>query len=121
MLCFRARLCVLQNILYNNWAKLLLYLLRLFSSMNIFLKIHLATSVPDVIGSWSTEGCKVKETQKYKGFITCECNHLTNFALLLDVSQTRYVSQALSVITWIGCGISMVGLSLTIITFLYLK
>ena len=87
----------------------------------IFLQIYLATSIPGVIGSWSTQGCKVKETHMYKGFVTCECNHLTNFALLLDVSQTRYMSQGLSTITWIGCGLSMAGLALTIITFLYLK
>lgn len=85
-----------------------------------FLKIFSATSIPGIIGSWSTEGCKVKETQNYKGFITCECNHLTNFALLLDVSQTRQKSLALSVVTWIGCGISMAGLMLTIMTYLHL-
>ena len=83
--------------------------------------MYLATSIPGVTGSWSTEGCKVNQTQKYKDFISCECDHLTSFALLLDVSQTRYRSQALSIITWIGCGISMAGLALTIITFLYLK
>ena len=27
-----------------------------------FLKIYLTTSIPGVIGSWSTQGCKVKET-----------------------------------------------------------
>ena len=109
---------ILHFKIYGKW---LFYLLCSLWFINNFLNMYLATSIPGVIGSWSTEGCKVNQTQKYKGFITCECNHLTNFALLLDVSQTRYRSQALSIITWIGCGISMVGLALTIITFLYLK
>ena len=121
MSCFGVGHCVYQNIIHNNCAKLLFYLSRIFSSINNFFKNYLATSIPGVIGSWSTQGCKVKETHMYKGFVTCECDHLTNFALLLDVSQTRYMSQALSTITWIGCGLSMAGLALTIITFLYLK
>ena len=92
-----------------------------FAYIKKVLKICLATSVPGVAGSWSDEGCTVLKTQEYEGFTTCTCNHLTNFALLLDVSQTRHMSQALSVITWTGCGISIAGLALTIITYLYLK
>lgn len=86
-----------------------------------FWKIYLATSITGVFGAWSNQNCSVSETQKYDGFITCECNHLTNFALLLDVSQSRNDPLALSIVTWIGCGISMLGLVLTIITFLYFK
>ena len=85
------------------------------------LKIYLVTSVPGVAGSWSDEGCTVLKSQEYQGFTTCTCTHLTNFALLLDISQTRHMSQGLSVITWIGCGISIAGLALTIITYLRLK
>ena len=85
------------------------------------LKIYLVTSVPGVAGSWSDEGCTVLKSQEYEGFTTCKCTHLTNFALLLDISQTRHMSQGLSVITWIGCGISIAGLALTIITYSRLK
>ena len=92
-----------------------------FLYIDVHFEFRLATSVPGVLGSWSSEGCKLSENQKYKGFITCECNHLTNFALLLDVSQTRQKSLALSVVTRIGCGISMAGLMLTIMTYLHLK
>ena len=81
----------------------------------------MTASIPGVIGSWSNEGCNVSKTQAYKGFVTCECDHLTNFALLLDVSQKREQSKALSIITWIGCGISLLGLTLTIITYLCLE
>ena len=86
-----------------------------------FWKIFLATSITGVFGAWSNQNCSVSEIQKYDGYITCECNHLTNFALLMDVSQSRNDPLALSIVTWIGCGISMLGLMLTIITFLYFK
>ena len=72
----------------------------------------------------------VSSTQRYDGCLTCECEHLTNFALLLDVSQTRRNRHlaigdlsgntlALSVVTRIGCGISIFGLALTVINYLY--
>ena len=92
-----------------------------FVWINKFLKICSVTAVPGVAGSWSDKGCDVLKTQEYEGFTTCTCDHLTNFALLMDVSQTRYTSRSLSIITWIGCGISKAGLTLTIITFLYLR
>ena len=86
-----------------------------------FSNTYLATSIPDVRGAWSNEGCKVSEAQEHEGFLICECNHLTNFALLMDVSHTRHDSFALSIVTWIGCIISIVGLAITIITHLYFK
>ena len=81
------------------------------------LAFNLATSIPGVFGAWSNKGCNVSKIQKYDGYLTCECDHLTNFALLLDVSQARAKPLALSIVTWIGCGISMLGLVLTIITY----
>ena len=74
----------------------------------------------------------MSETQKYDGYLTCECDHLTNFALLMDISQTRKnvhlasgdpsgTTIALSVVTRVGCGISIFGLALTIINYLYFK
>ena len=120
MSCFKIGFCASQNVFTIAVLNYCFICLDSILSIN-FLKIFSATSIPGIIGSWSTEGCKVKETQNYKGFITCECNHLANFALLLDVSQTNYMSQELSTITWIGYGISVAGLAFTIITPLYLK
>ena len=48
--------------------------------------------------------------------VHCECHHLTNFALLLDVSQTGNDPQFLSVLTWIGSALSLFGLAVVIIT-----
>ena len=43
-----------------------------FVCINEFLKIYLVTSLPDVTGSWSDEGCTVSKTQEYEGFKTSE-------------------------------------------------
>ncbi|XP_057312510.1 uncharacterized protein LOC130654023 isoform X2 [Hydractinia symbiolongicarpus] len=69
------------------------------------------------LGSWSSEGCK-RINESDDKFITCECTHLTNFAILLDPSQTWSNPIELQIITWIGCGLSLAGLLLTLITFL---
>ena len=34
-------------------------------------------------GNWTEEGCRVEEVDDETGLITCECNHLTNFAILV--------------------------------------
>ncbi|XP_065683126.1 adhesion G-protein coupled receptor G2 isoform X2 [Hydra vulgaris] len=66
---------------------------------------------------WSTEGCSISNCSLIE--VVCECNHLTNFALLLNVAQSVEMSNNvfLEVITWIGCGLSIAGLFLTIISY----
>ncbi|XP_046845169.1 adhesion G protein-coupled receptor L4-like [Xenia sp. Carnegie-2017] len=45
----------------------------------------------EIYGQWSSEGCKFDENESKPGHTVCWCNHLTNFALLLqrktDVSR----------------------------------
>lgn len=36
------------------------------------------------VGDWSQEGCSLKEVNNTH--VTCQCDHLTNFAVLMDVS-----------------------------------
>ncbi|XP_046549118.1 uncharacterized protein LOC124259074 [Haliotis rubra] len=74
---------------------------------------------------WSTDGCEVKEDVK-DTYTVCACNHLTNFALLMDVfeegttiSETDRV--ALSFISYIGCGLSLLCLLLTLLTYLMFR
>ena len=86
-----------------------------------YVVFNLETSIPGVIGAWSSEGCNVSKTQNYDGYLTCECDHLTNFALMLDLSQTRSNPLALSIVTSMGCGISILGLLLTLISYLCFK
>ena len=54
----------------------------------------------------------------------CRCNHLTNFAILLDVSgkgTPKEAALALSIVTYIGCAISLLCLLITLVTFAVFK
>ncbi|XDV54448.1 hypothetical protein PO909_022732 [Leuciscus waleckii] len=70
-------------------------------------------------GGWNSSGCRVlnssaEETQ-------CACNHLTSFGILLDISKTSIPPEHLIIltyITYIGCGISAIFLSITLLTYL---
>ncbi|XP_031559855.1 adhesion G protein-coupled receptor L3-like isoform X2 [Actinia tenebrosa] len=71
-------------------------------------------------GGWSTEGCELQGV--LNDTVMCECNHMTNFAALVDVygpsSKPCGVHEiALSMIAYIGCGLSILGLCLTILTY----
>ncbi|XP_055333204.1 adhesion G protein-coupled receptor L3-like [Paramacrobiotus metropolitanus] len=69
-------------------------------------------------GAWSTRGCVVVKSYSHK--TVCECDHLTNFAVLMDVTGTIGTSphnDALTKITIIGCSISIVCLLVTLIIF----
>ncbi|XP_033111626.1 adhesion G-protein coupled receptor G6-like isoform X2 [Anneissia japonica] len=72
------------------------------------------------MGGWSSEGCSVDSSNDTS--TVCVCNHLTNFALLMDIygDTAELPSQhqeALSYISYIGCGLSILGLSLTLLTY----
>ncbi|XP_066933156.1 uncharacterized protein [Clytia hemisphaerica] len=67
-------------------------------------------------GIWSKQGIRTIQKPKVNS-ILCQTNHLTNFALILDVSQTGANPLALQMITWVGCGISLASLILTVIVF----
>ncbi|CAN8004689.1 unnamed protein product, partial [Ixodes hexagonus] len=71
---------------------------------------------------WSGRGCWVESNNQTH--TTCACNHLTNFAVLMDVRavQLSYSNEvALQVITYIGCFISIICMALTIITFHFFR
>ncbi|KAK5639482.1 hypothetical protein RI129_011974 [Pyrocoelia pectoralis] len=68
--------------------------------------------------TWSEEGCHVYNTNQTHTI--CQCDHLTNFAILMDVHSTYLPvghQIALQIITYVGCIISIVCLILAIITF----
>ena len=55
------------------------------------------------------------------GRVKCQCDHMTNFAVLFSASgpkthEDRH-AMALSIISYVGCAISLVGLTLTLITY----
>ncbi|XP_050519507.1 latrophilin Cirl isoform X1 [Diabrotica virgifera virgifera] len=70
--------------------------------------------------AWSEEGCYVDYISSNLTHTTCYCDHLTNFAILMDV-HAIYLPMAheiaLQVITYVGCIISIICLVLAIITF----
>ncbi|CAF1015720.1 unnamed protein product [Adineta ricciae] len=76
----------------------------------------------NMTAQWSTTGCRLIDIQNHN--VMCECNHLTHFAVLLDIQQTpvsKEVEQLLSIITLGGLLLSSVGLCLTILTFVLFK
>ncbi|XP_030325284.1 adhesion G-protein coupled receptor G2 isoform X2 [Calypte anna] len=71
-------------------------------------------------GGWSHEGCIVKESRVNE--TVCSCNHLTSFAVLTNfygVTQLDPKEElALTFISYIGCGISAIFLSITLVTYI---
>ncbi|XP_047141690.1 adhesion G-protein coupled receptor G2 isoform X3 [Hydra vulgaris] len=65
--------------------------------------------------NWTTDGCNT--TGNPTSEIFCQCNHLTNFAILLDVDQSNNNPLILSIVTWVGCAISIAGLFITIVSY----
>ncbi|KAL4695099.1 hypothetical protein H8959_000194 [Pygathrix nigripes] len=69
-------------------------------------------------GGWSDDGCSVKD--KRLNETICTCSHLTSFGILLDLSRTSVLpaqTMALTFITYIGCGLSSIFLSVTLVTY----
>ncbi|XP_046543076.1 adhesion G protein-coupled receptor B2-like [Haliotis rubra] len=67
-------------------------------------------------GSWKTDGCKRSHINS--SFSRCDCDHLTNFAILM--SPTRVVSdenlRLLKIISIVGCSLSILGCLVTVLT-----
>ncbi|XP_040194154.1 adhesion G-protein coupled receptor G2 isoform X2 [Rana temporaria] len=74
-------------------------------------------------GGWSSEGCTVNSTtQNNQSQTVCKCNHLTSFGILLDMTPNNPLSPEdkliLTFITYIGCGLSAIFLSVTLVTYI---
>ncbi|XP_030852432.1 adhesion G protein-coupled receptor G3-like [Strongylocentrotus purpuratus] len=70
---------------------------------------------------WSSDGCHlVLEDLETTEMYTCACDHLTNFAILMDIHDvtTEYTYNILS---YIGCVISTVCLLIALVTYLWNK
>ncbi|XP_038619834.1 adhesion G-protein coupled receptor D1 [Tachyglossus aculeatus] len=73
-------------------------------------------------GVWSNEGCVLSRGNL--SYSICHCNHLTNFAILmqvvpLELSHGHQV--ALSSISYVGCSLSIFCLTITLVTFAILS
>ncbi|XP_071286536.1 adhesion G-protein coupled receptor G2 isoform X2 [Agelaius tricolor] len=71
-------------------------------------------------GGWSYEGCIVKESRVNE--TVCSCNHLTSFAVLMDLYGSTPLNPTqelvLTFISYIGCGLSAIFLSVTLVTYI---
>ncbi|KAK3744485.1 hypothetical protein QZH41_012902, partial [Actinostola sp. cb2023] len=79
-------------------------------------------------GAWSTNGLRLIDTYHNNHsnamYYTCRTNHLTNFAILMEISEYRISPEdefALGIITYVGCSISLLCLLVTIITLPFIR
>ncbi|KAG8143879.1 hypothetical protein E2320_001022 [Naja naja] len=74
----------------------------------------------DNLGEWRTEGCETDVSQE--NVVICKCNHLTYFAVLLQLSSEPLDEKLLAPLTYlsdIGCGISASACFITIFLYLF--
>ncbi|XP_032728950.1 adhesion G-protein coupled receptor G6 isoform X3 [Lontra canadensis] len=72
-------------------------------------------------GFWNTSGC-VTQRNSDESETVCLCNHLTHFGVLMDLQRTASQLDArntkfLTLITYIGCGISAIFSAATLLTY----
>nr|XP_017514575.2 adhesion G-protein coupled receptor G4 [Manis javanica] len=70
-------------------------------------------------GGWNSSGCKVKETNV--NYTICQCDHLTHFGVLMDLSRSAVDvvnERILMLITYAGCGISSIFLGVALVTYI---
>ncbi|XP_041864482.1 adhesion G-protein coupled receptor G4-like isoform X2 [Melanotaenia boesemani] len=73
-------------------------------------------------GGWDDYGCRIYNSSSDD--TTCLCDHLTHFGALLDVSRTPLDpanEQILTIITYVGCGVSSLFLGITVLTYTALE
>ncbi|XP_062586446.1 adhesion G protein-coupled receptor L4-like [Saccostrea cucullata] len=75
---------------------------------------------------WSTEGCHLDPLQSNLTHAVCVCSHLTNFAILMDVFDVQSKidhdnSMILTIMTYIGCGLSIIGCLITVVIFEFFR
>ncbi|XP_023603001.1 adhesion G protein-coupled receptor E2-like [Myotis lucifugus] len=70
-------------------------------------------------GHWSTKGCWMVGTRDTS--TTCQCSHLSSFAVLMAHYDVQEEDPALAVITYVGLSLSLLCLLLAALTFLLCK
>ncbi|CAJ1063563.1 adhesion G-protein coupled receptor G4 [Xyrichtys novacula] len=69
-------------------------------------------------GGWDDHGCRKHYSSS--DYTTCLCDHLTHFGVLLDPTRNPVDpanEQILTIITYIGCGVSSLFLGITVLTY----
>ncbi|XP_075392819.1 adhesion G-protein coupled receptor G5 [Tenrec ecaudatus] len=72
--------------------------------------------------TWSSEGCRTEQASP--GQVQCHCNHLSYFAVLMQLSSARLTAKQLASLTHIslvGCSVSIVASLLTILLHVHTR
>ncbi|XP_074471602.1 uncharacterized protein LOC141756056 isoform X3 [Sebastes fasciatus] len=67
----------------------------------------------DNLGAWDDEGCTF--VSDINNTVTCSCNHLTSFSILMATDIPQDLREALDIITYVGVGISLASLVICLI------
>ncbi|XP_058272722.1 cadherin EGF LAG seven-pass G-type receptor 1 isoform X1 [Hemibagrus wyckioides] len=71
-------------------------------------------------GGWSSKGCEL--TFKNKTHISCQCNHMTSFAVLMDISRREHGDVLpLKIVTYATVSASLLALLITFILLAILR
>ncbi|XP_038162034.1 adhesion G protein-coupled receptor F5-like [Cyprinodon tularosa] len=70
-------------------------------------------SLFDRLGAWDDQGCKF--VSDINDTVTCTCNHLTSFSILMSTDIPESIRKFLDIMTYIGVGISMVSLLICLV------
>jgi len=72
---------------------------------------------------WSGEGCHVVRSKSSSGQTECSCSHMTHFAVLFDYGDNLEITETdektLRILTYVGLALSIIGIILTIIFYVY--
>ncbi|XP_078089018.1 adhesion G-protein coupled receptor G7-like isoform X2 [Mustelus asterias] len=83
-----------------------------YNSTEYFIHDHACVFWDYDVDDWNTAGCS-KSTDEF-GYLRCHCNHTTNFAVLMSFRQNYTYTEPLSIVSYVGCGFSIAGLTITI-------
>ena len=71
--------------------------------------------------NWSGRSCEKVDSLSSRNQTVCECDHLTNFAVLMDISSREEDDEIKNLLTLICSSASIICLSLTIACILFVK
>ncbi|GFX53538.1 adhesion G-protein coupled receptor G4 [Trichonephila clavipes] len=102
------------NVTLKNMNKPLIYILPLVTKRDV-----LCVYWDEKDRKWSAEGLTTNHTKNY---VICQSTHMTAFSVLLDMTprsqRNKTHESILSIISYVGSVLSIVGLTLTIVTYL---
>ncbi|CAM9648250.1 unnamed protein product [Bubo scandiacus] len=82
-----------------------------YNTSKLQLRDHACVFWDYTVNDWSTAGCAKGRDQ----FLRCRCNHTTNFAVLMAFQIKYKYAKPLEYISYVGVGLSMAGLVITIL------